>query len=75
MARLGAAMNANDSRQDYVRAKLEFAADGSRTATPFNKQDSSMQRTFRDAHCLIIRPPSAPAAMPGDFVPILNLDF
>ena len=74
-ARLGVAMPANDSRQDYVRAKLEFAADGSRTATPFNKQDSSMQRTFRDAHCLIIRSPSAPAASPGDLVPILNLDF
>ncbi len=75
LARLGAAMNANDSRQDYIRARLEIAADGSRTATPFNKQDSSMQRTFRDAHCLIIRPPSAPAANPGDLVPILNLDF
>jgi molybdopterin molybdotransferase len=75
MARLGAAMNANDSRQDYVRAKLECADDGSRTATPFSKQDSSMQRTFRNAHCLIIRPPSAPAAYPGDLVPILNLDF
>jgi molybdopterin molybdotransferase len=75
MARLGAAMNANDSRQDYVRARLESAADGSRTATPFNKQDSSMQRTFRDAHCLIIRLPNAPAASTGDLVPILNLDF
>ena len=75
MVRLGTAMTANDSRQDYVRAKLEIAADGSRTATPFNKQDSSMQRTFRDAHCLIIRAPSAPAASAGDLVPILNLDF
>lgn len=75
MARLGAAMNANDSRQDYIRAMLESAADGSRTATPFNKQDSSMQRTFRDAHCLIIRLPNAPAASAGDLVPILNLDF
>jgi molybdopterin molybdotransferase len=75
LARLGAAMNANDSRQDYVRAKLETAADGARTATPFNKQDSSMQRTFRDAHCLIIRLPNAPAASPGDLIPILNLDF
>ena len=74
-ARLGAAMNANDSRQDYVRAKLEIAADGSRTATAFNKQDSSMQRTFRDAHCLIIRLPNAPEARAGDLVPILNLDF
>ncbi len=75
LARLGAAMNANDSREDYIRARLEIAADGSRTATPFNKQDSSMQRTFRDAHCLIVRAPSAPAANPGDLVPILNLDF
>ena len=75
MARLGTAMNANDSRQDYVRARLEVSLDGSRIATPFNKQDSSMQRTFRDAHCLIIRAPNAPAASSGDLVPILNLDF
>jgi len=75
LARLGNAMPANDSRQDYVRANLEIAPDGSRTAAPFNKQDSSMQRTFRDAHCLIIRPPNAPAASAGDLVPILNLDF
>ena len=74
-ARLGASMNVNDSRQDYVRAKLEIAADGSRIATAFNKQDSSMQRTFRDAHCLIIRPPNAPEAGEGNLVPILNLDF
>jgi molybdopterin molybdotransferase len=75
VARLGIAMPANDSRQDYVRARLEIAPDGSRTATPFGKQDSSMQRTFRDAHCLVIRPPNAPAAGIGDLVPILNLDF
>lgn len=75
MARLGIAMPANDSRQDHVRARLEIAPNGSRTATPYGKQDSSMQRTFRDAHCLIIRPPNAPAAAIGDLVPILNLDF
>jgi molybdopterin molybdotransferase len=74
-ARLGVAMPANDSRQDYIRAKLESAADGTRTATPFNKQDSSMQRTFRDAHCLIIRTPNAPSTPAGGLVPILNLDF
>ena len=75
MARLGTAMAANDCRQDYVRARLEIAPDGSRTAIPYGKQDSSMQRTFRDAHCLIIRPPNAPGASPGDPVPILNLGF
>ena len=75
MARLGIAMPANDSRQDYVRARIEIAPDGSRTATPYGKQDSSMQRTFRDAHCLVIRPPNTPAAGIGELVPILNLDF
>ena len=75
MARLGVAMPANDSRQDYVRARLEIAPDGSRTATPYGKQDSSMQHTFRDAHCLIIRPPNAPALSIGNLVSILNLDF
>jgi molybdopterin molybdotransferase len=75
MARLGAAMPANDSRQDYVRAGLEIAADGTRTATPFNKQDSSMRRSFREAHCLIVRPSNAPAAGTGDLLPILKLDF
>jgi molybdopterin molybdotransferase len=69
------AMPTNDRRQDYVRARLEIAPDGSRTAIPNGKQDSSMQRTFRDAHCLIIRPPDAPAASIGDLVPVLNLDF
>lgn len=74
-ARLGAAMKPNDSRQDYVRATLAVAPDGARVVTPFAKQDSSMQRTFREAHALIVRPPHAPAAGIGDTVKILPLDF
>ncbi len=74
-ARLAAPMRANDSRQDYMRATLEIAADGTRTASPFARQDSSMQRTFRQAQCLIIRPPNAPEAPAGALVPILILDF
>ncbi len=74
-ARLGTSMAANDGRQDYIRATLEIAPDGARTVTPFKKQDSSMQRTFREAHCLIVRPPNAPAANPGDLTVILDLDF
>jgi len=74
-ARLGASMKENDSRQDYVRATLVEAADGSRIATPFAKQDSSMQRTFREAQALIVRPPFAKVAGPGDVVKILRLDF
>ena len=75
MARLGAAMAVNDSRQDYVRATLSLDDDGARIATPFTVQDSSMQRTLRDAHCLIIRTPNAAEARAGDLVSILNLDF
>ena len=74
-ARLGASMKANDSRQDYVRATLVEAPDGSRTVTPFAKQDSSMQRMFREAQALIVRPPQAKVAGQGDVVKILRLDF
>lgn len=74
-ARLGASMKENDSRQDYVRATLVEAADGTRTATPFHKQDSSMQRTFREAQTLIVRPPHAKVAVQGDVIKVLRLDF
>ena len=75
LAALGAAMKANDGRQDYVRATLVVAPDGMRVATPFTRQDSSMQRTFREAQCLIIRPPQAPETPAGTPVPVLLLDF
>jgi molybdopterin molybdotransferase len=74
-ARLGAPMKENDTRQDYVRAKISEAPDGSRTVTPFSRQDSSMQRTFREADALIVRPPHAPAASQMDVVKIIRLDF
>lgn len=65
----------NQQRQDYLRGRLELAADGSRRVSPFSSQDSSQQRLFREAGCLIIRPPHAPAAAAGDTVPVLLLDF
>ena len=74
-ARLGASMKENDSRQDYVRATLRESPDGSRTVIPFAVQDSSMQRTFREAQALIVRPPFARVAGEGDVVKILRLDF
>lgn len=74
-ARLASPMKENDTRQDYVRATLTETPDGLRTVTPYNKQDSSMQRTFREAHALIVRPPHAPPASAGDVVKILRLDF
>ena len=58
-ARLGAAMHANDLRQDYVRAVVR-EDDGGLVATPFSIQDSSMLRMLADANGLIVRAPFAP---------------
>ena len=71
LARLGCDLPANDQRQDYLRSKLELAADGARTVTPHHKQDSSMQRVMREADCLVVRPPFAPDVKIGDIVEIL----
>jgi molybdopterin molybdotransferase len=72
-ARLGAAMKANDQREDYVRARLSRDHDGW-IVTPFPVQDSGMLRTLALADALILRKPHAPAADAGQSVQILRLD-
>jgi molybdopterin molybdotransferase len=64
----------NDSRQDYLRARLSRDNDGRLVATPFDKQDSSMQFLLQQADCLVIRPPRAAALPAGTPVPILRLE-
>ncbi|CAN7576760.1 molybdopterin molybdotransferase MoeA [Rhizobium sp. LjRoot98] len=59
------ALVANDKRQDYVRARLTRANDGSLQAETFSRQDSSMMQVFAQSDCLIIRPPHAPALEAG----------
>jgi len=71
-ARLGESMAENDSRQDYVRARLELTANGL-VATPFRQQDSSMLRALAAADGLIVRPPFAPAAKAGEACMVLPL--
>jgi molybdopterin molybdotransferase len=71
-ARLGADMAENDSRQDYVRARLD-ATEAGLVATPFARQDSSMLRTLADAGGLIVRPAYAPAAKAGEACLVLPL--
>jgi molybdopterin molybdotransferase len=72
MARLGRELRQNDRRQDYLRSRLERAADGVLEATPFPVQDSSMMRPLASSDCLVIRPPHAPAAPSGTMVPIIT---
>ncbi|WP_292645171.1 molybdopterin molybdotransferase MoeA, partial [Mesorhizobium sp.] len=71
-ARLGAAMAANDIRQDYVRAVVKEDA-GTLKATPFGIQDSSMLRMLADANGLIVREPFAPPAATGAACSVLML--
>ncbi len=72
-ARLATEMGANDSRQDYVRARL-FRRDGVLWVEPFPAQDSSMQKVLADSDALLIRGPHAPIARKGDSVAIIPLD-
>lgn len=72
---LASGMKPNDQRQDYIRATLQRGDKGQLIATPFPKQDSSMQRVFAEADCLVIRAPHAPAAQAGEQVQVLLLDF
>lgn len=72
-ASLGAAMGANDARQDYVRARLERAADGALVATPHGRQDSAVISGLAAAQALIVRPPHAPEARTGDRVSVFPL--
>tara|TARA_B100000686_G_C16762944_1_gene959933 strand:+ start:83 stop:1315 length:1233 start_codon:yes stop_codon:yes gene_type:complete len=70
---LGSPLSQNDEREDYIRAQLCYDSKGKLTAVPFEKQDSSMFATVAKADCLIVRPPLAPVAHPGDKVSILLL--
>ena len=72
--RLGRDLPENDRRQDYLRSELTEGPDGALIATPFDRQDSAMLSLLARAGCLVIRPPHAPAAQPGEPVPILPLD-
>ena len=71
--RLGQDLNANDKRQEYLRATLDYDDDGVAIVTPFSQQDSGMMQHFTNADVLVIRPAFADAAKAGDqvsFIPI-----
>jgi molybdopterin molybdotransferase len=72
-ARLDAALPENDARQDHLRATLSHDEGGNLIASPFSRQDSAMLSRLAKADALIIRPPHAPAAQPGESVPIIRL--
>lgn len=71
---LGAAVAANDHREDYLRAVIAPGRDGVEEVTPFARQDSSLMHLLASAHGLVIRPPHGPALPAGTPVPVLRLD-
>jgi molybdopterin molybdotransferase len=72
-ALLGCDLEANDKRQDYLRAGLGRDDHGNLVATPFGKQDSAMMALLAAAECLVVRPPQAPPAKAGERVEIVPL--
>jgi molybdopterin molybdotransferase len=72
-ARLIGSLSANDARQDYLRARLEWQG-GECWARPFPHQDSSMLKLFSEADALILRKPHAPPAAEGSALEILLLE-
>ena len=72
---LGTDLNANDQRQDYLRATLATGANAEIIAIPFNRQDSAMMSCFAKADCLIVRAPFSEAIKKGELISILRLNF
>jgi molybdopterin molybdotransferase len=71
-AKLITPLKANDSRQDYLRARTRLR-DGELWVEAFTVQDSSMLRSLAQADALIVRPPHAGAAQAGERVEVLPL--
>ena len=73
-ATLGRDLDANDGRQDYMRAVLDTAPDRLPVAHPESRQDSSMLAVLGRAEALLVRAPHAPAARAGNPCRIIRLD-
>jgi molybdopterin molybdotransferase len=71
---LAVPLPANGVRQHYLRARI-IRSNGALAVEPLPSQDSSLTAAFARADCLIVSPPGAAAAQPGDLVQVLPLDF
>lgn len=63
----------NDRREDYLRATIRRAEDGSESVAPSERQDSSMLATLARADALVVRPPHAGPLAAGARVPVIRL--
>jgi molybdopterin molybdotransferase len=72
-ARLAVDVKANDTREDYVRARLSRESDGTITVEPHKVQDSSMLSVLARSDALLVRPAHDPARKAGETVQIIDL--
>ncbi|GAB4139088.1 MAG: molybdopterin molybdotransferase MoeA [Sphingomonadales bacterium] len=73
-ARLANALPENGPREHYLRGRLRRAsAQGEWQVDAASVQDSAMLSILADSNALIMRPPNAAAANPGDWVAVLPL--
>ncbi len=72
-AHLAVDVKQNDQREDYVRARLARASDGTLTVDPHPVQDSSMLSVLAACDGLMIRPPHDHARKAGDVVQVVDL--
>ena len=72
-ARLAVDLKENDTREDYVRARLTRDAEGTLTVEPHAIQDSSMLTVLAHSEALLVRPAHDPARQAGDLVQVVDL--
>ena len=72
-ARLGAPLEANAIRQDYLRATLARDGDGAWLVKPIATQDSSLVKALARADALVVRAPHAHAAPAGEACRVIRL--
>ena len=65
-------LDANDQRQDYIRAQI-ITTDDVQVVMPAPRQDSSMMSVLAKANALIVRPAFDPARVAGEFVSVIPL--
>lgn len=70
---LGAAVSENDHRADFMRAIIERDEEGRPVLLPLARQDSSLLSVFATADALLVRPPHAATAQPGETCEFVRL--
>ncbi|MBV8189679.1 MAG: molybdopterin molybdotransferase MoeA [Alphaproteobacteria bacterium] len=72
-AKLARGLKQNDTREDYMRAKLGRDSDGALTVDPHPVQDSSMLSVLAWSDALLVRPAYDPPRNAGDTVQVIDL--